>query len=513
MTATAERQRIRSRTTLDAVVAELAERRLSRFIREAWPVVEPAATYEHNWHIDAICEKLEAVTDFEIPKLVINIPPRHMKSLAVSVFWPAWVWIRAPWRRFLYASYAEKLSIKHSVLTRRVLQSPWYQARWGERFSLASDQNVKTKFETDEGGMRLATSVGGVGTGEGGDYLVVDDPHNVNEAESERKREGVIDWWDGAMSTRVNNPLESARVLIMQRVHEEDLAGHLIEQGWEVLCLPAEYEPSHPFIWPDDPRTEEGELLWGDRFNDEWIADQHKALGSYRYAGQFQQRPSAAEGGILKKHWWRYYKPMAWPQIRDVQQSIDCAFKDLDDSDYVSVQLWARDQAVKYLLAQIRARLDITGTLAAVRALTAWATVHGFLGNHAKLVEDKANGTAVIQVLRREIPGLIPVEPQGGKEARAHAAAPEVQSGNVYLPEDIIPCPIDPGDEDVDGDRWQATPTEAFVHEAGTFPRGANDDQVDAFSQSIIRYAGRGKRGGSGKPRTGGYKAGTGSDR
>lgn len=506
MSAVAERRRIRSRTTLDAVRAELAERSLARFVREAWPVVEPAATYQHNWHIDAMCEHLEAVTDFEIPKLVINVPPRHMKSLTVSVFWPAWVWLQAPWRRFLYSSYAEKLSIRDSVKTRRVIQSSWYQARWGDRFSLASDQNVKTKFETDEAGMRLATSVGGVGTGEGGDYLVIDDPHNVTEAESELKREGVIDWWDGSMSSRVNNPLESARVLIMQRVHEEDLAGHLIEQGWEVLCLPAEYEPNHPFVWPDDPRVAEGELIWPDRFDDDWIAEKKRELGSYRYAGQYQQRPAAAEGGILKRPWWKRYPALEWPELDEVLQSWDFAFKDLEDSDWVVGQLWGRDLANKYLLAQIRARLDFPASLDALRALTSWAERHGIRPNHAKLVEDKANGSAVMSVLRREIPGLIAVEPQGGKEARAHAAAPEVEAGNVYLPEDLIPCPIDPED------RWAATPTDAFIHEAGTFPRGANDDQVDAFSQALIRYAGRGKTR-KRRVRTGGYRAGVGGDR
>lgn len=501
-----ERQRVRSPTTLEAVRSELATRHLRRFIREAWHVVEPATTYQHNWHIDAICEHLEAVTRFEIPKLIINVPPRHMKSLAVSVFWPAWVWVSEPHRKFLYASYAATLSTKHSVLTRRLIDSRWYQDRYGDRFNLATDANLKTRFENDESGFRLATSVGGVATGEGGDYLVIDDPHNVNEAESDAKRDGVAEWWDGAMSTRINNPLEAARVLIMQRVHETDLTGHLTEQGdWTVLCLPAEYEPKHPFVYPDDPRSDEGEVLWPDRWGADWLAEKRRELGSYRYAGQYQQRPAAAEGGILQKRWWGSYEPYRWPQIAELIASWDCAFKDLDDSDFVVGQLWGRDGAAKYLLAQIRARLDLPGTLDAVAALSEWAIEQGF-GTHAKLVEDKANGSAVIQVLRREIPGLIAVEPQGGKEARAHAAAPEVEAGNVYLPVGAIPCPADPEE------RWGPTPTDAFIEEAGSFPRGAHDDQVDAFSQAIIRYGGRGRKKRR-RVRTGGYDSGRMADR
>jgi hypothetical protein len=222
---------------------ELATRRLSEFIRQAWHVVEPGTPFVPGWHLDAICEHLEAISRGDIRNLLITIPPRHMKSLAVSVFWPCWEWIRWPQRRWLYASYAESLSIRDSLRCRRLIQSPWYQSCFGDRFKLTEDQNEKHRFENDHSGCRIASSVGGSNTGEGGDRIVCDDPHNVQEGESEVIRRNACDWWDRVMSTRLNDPKTGAKVIIMQRVHETDLAGHVLEQGgYEHLCLPAEYE-------------------------------------------------------------------------------------------------------------------------------------------------------------------------------------------------------------------------------------------------------------------------------
>src|SRR6266567_3010869 len=224
---------------------ELAGRHLGEFIRQAWAVVEPATPFVPGWHIDAIVEHLEAVSYGQIRNLLINVPPRHMKSLLVSVFWPAWEWLRWPERRWLYSSYAATLSIRDSVKCRRLLESPWYQERWGNVFALTSDQNTKGRFDNSRSGYRLATSVGGAATGEGGDRIVCDDPHNVQEAESDSIRKSTLDWWDVVMSTRVNDPKTAVKVVVMHRCHQQDLSGHLLEQGdWEHLCLPAEYESS-----------------------------------------------------------------------------------------------------------------------------------------------------------------------------------------------------------------------------------------------------------------------------
>src|SRR2546421_5932599 len=180
---------------------ELATRSLREFIRQAWPILQPVTPFVPGWHIDALCEHLEAITYGHIRNLLINIPPRHMKSLTVSVFWPCWEWIRWPERRWLFASYAERLSIRDSVRRRRLILSPWYQSFFGDRFQLTGDQNEKHRFDNDHSGSRIATSVGGSNTGEGGDRVVCDDPHNIEEAQSEPMRQRACDWWDTVMST------------------------------------------------------------------------------------------------------------------------------------------------------------------------------------------------------------------------------------------------------------------------------------------------------------------------
>src|SRR3984893_3825149 len=196
----------------DEIDAELASRSLGEFVRQAWPVVEPSTAFVPGWHIDAIIEHLEAVTRGQIRNLLINVPPRHMKSLLVSVFWPAWEWIAHPERRWLYSSYAASLSIRDSVQCRRLIESPWYRSRWGHIFSLTGDQNAKMRFDNNRSGYRLSTSVGGSVTGEGGDRIVCDDPHKVDEVHSDTVRKAATEWWDVAMSTRANDRKSSALV-------------------------------------------------------------------------------------------------------------------------------------------------------------------------------------------------------------------------------------------------------------------------------------------------------------
>jgi len=283
------------------------------FIQAAWDILEPKNTFVKGEHLEAIVKHLEAVTNGEIQNLLINIPPRHMKSLAVSVFWPVWEWIHHPERRWLFASYALSLSIRDSVRCRRLIESDWFQSNWGDRFKLAGDQNAKHRFENDKTGARIAVSVGGSATGEGGDRVVCDDPHSVTERESDAARSAVLDWWDQTMSTRLNNPADGARVIVMQRVHEKDLAGHVLAQGgYEHLCLPAEFESTRYFLpseieWSDWRKTE-GELLWPARFSKETLADLKVRLGPSGYAGQFQQRPVPAAGARFQKEWFRYYR-------------------------------------------------------------------------------------------------------------------------------------------------------------------------------------------------------------
>ena len=272
----------------DWIEQELAERSLWEFTRQMWPWIDPAP-FKDNWHIGCIAEHLEAVNLGQIHRLIINIPPRHMKSSAVAVAWPVWTWIRRPEThllgpqvQFLFASYAQALSIRDSVKCRRLIDSPKFQERWGDRFSLTTDQNTKGLFENNHKGRRLAASVDSHLTGEGGNILVVDDPHNVRDKESEIKRMAALDWWDQSASNRLNDSVTGAFVVIGQRVHHQDLCGHLIDKGgWTHLCLPARYESDHPHVSIHDQRTKDGDLLWESRFPEETLQILEADLGSY----------------------------------------------------------------------------------------------------------------------------------------------------------------------------------------------------------------------------------------
>ena len=448
------------------------------FVDEAWNVVEPSTPFVPNWHIDAICEHLQAVVNGDIRFLMINVPPRHCKSRLASVFLPAWVWTFKAFIRWLFISYSADLATEHSLDCRRVIRSEWYQNNWGKAFQISSDQDRKTMFENDKRGYRIATSVGGTATGRGGDIIVVDDPHNVKEAPSKAKRTEVLNWWTQVMPTRDNNPKDPRRIIIMQRCHEMDLAGHILkeEAGWDWLCLPTEYNRKRMVTtsikW-HDPRQAENELLWPARFGVEEIARAKKVLGIYGYAAQHQQTPHPPEGGIIKTSWWKFYDDLPLTVrgelgFEELIQSWDLAFKDTDASSYVVGEVWGRLGADKYLVDQVRGRFDFIETIQQIRKLSKkWPQAVG------KLIEDKANGPAVINTLSKELAGIIPVNPQGGKLARLNAVSPEIEAGNVYLPKKA---------------EWVQDYLDEF---AAATPDGGGQfwDQIDATTQALMRLS------------------------
>ena len=453
-----------------AVRQALAERSFGHFIRYAWSAADPAA-FVGGWHIDAIAEHLEAVTVGAIKRLIINVPPRHMKSTAVSVLWPAWVWgpRRQPGAQWLFASYAANLAIRDSVRCRRVLESPWYQSQWGDVVQLAGDQNTKSRFETKQGGARIATSVDGAATGEGGDIVVIDDPHNVRQGDSARVREATCRWFDEVMALRLNDPEAGAFVVIMQRVNEGDLTGHILSRDgdWEHLCLPAEYEPDHPFARPTsigfcDPRTKPGALLWPARYSKVRLARMARQLGSHAAAGQLQQRPAPRDGGIVKMGWFQRYAATPDRQtIIRIVQSWDTANKAGSQNAYSVCGTWVETKRGSYLLDVLRSRLDLPDLLRIAKS-------HGLRWQpNALLIEDKASGTALIQHLMVEttLP-VLPVTPRGDKATRMEAETPVIEAGRVWLPEMAD---------------WLAE----YENEMRNFPNGAFADQVDMTSQYL----------------------------
>ena len=478
-----------------------ARRQFRHFIKQCWPVVEPAKALIHNWHIDAIGDHLQAVAEGQIHRLLITVPPGHTKTLITSVAFSSWVWIDRPQYRSIYASYASDLAIRDSVRCRALLKSPWYQETFKPEWRFAGDQDVKSRFENDRKGFRMAVGVNGEATGFRGHLVACDDPLNAREQHATAALEKVIFWWDQVMSSRLIDPANGAFVIIMQRLSERDLAAHVLcRGGYEHLNLPTEFEPERcsrtslkdPHTGKSwcDPRTEPGELLFPQMYTAEVIAEAKIDLGAQGFAAQHQQRPAPAEGSMFKRNWWRFWTPEGanLPAIRfrdanneeheavvvtvpkyveEQVQSWDCSFKAVGKADFVAGHLWGRLGADAFLLDRVHGRMNFTMTLDAIRNLS-----RKWPGAEAKLIEDKANGTAVIQTLAHELTGIIAVNPLDGKVSRAHAVTPRIEAGNVYLPHPAFaPWVLD------------------FIEEFAAFPNGRYDDDVDAATQALARLS------------------------
>lgn len=496
---------------LRQVRAERLRRSFALFVQQAWPHVDPAPLV-WNWHLDALCIHLQAVTDGEINRLLINIPPGHAKSMIVSVLWPAWVWARDPKWSAIFGSYELGLVMRDAVRSRTLMDSEWYSSLFRNPADLIpnaekepdpekraklmehnariwtwqEDQNAKKFYKNSAGGGRQGVSVG-AGTGYRAESLIVDDPLSADQANSEVERESANRWFFETMSTRFNDLATARRVVIMQRLHEQDLTGAILARegaAWCHLNLPSEFESKRRSItrtntgaelWRD-PRTEEKELLFPAKFSRETLAALKTSLGSYAYSGQHQQEPIPASGGLLKAEWFsRRWTPdvrapapgvtyKTLPQTFDRLLFVtDATFKKTSDSDFVAIGVFLLKRPDLFLIDLKWDRLSFTDTLQAIRDLRSkWPRVSEIA------IEDKANGSAIIDVLKKEIPGVVPFEPFGGKEARIAAAAPMIEAGNVWLPASAP---------------W----VDGVITEAIKFPKAAHDDAIDMLSSAIIR--------------------------
>ena len=463
---------------------------LHEFVKASWHVIEPGVPFVDGPHIQAICEHLQAVTDGQIRFLLINIPPRHAKSTIVSVLWPCWEWLRAPQEKFLCASYSGLLSTRDNVKARRLITSPWYQERWGEIVELTGDQNQKTRFENTATGYRIASSVGGTATGEGGSRLILDDPHSAQEAQSDTMRESALEWFDVVWSTRLNNPKRDAMVTIMQRLHEKDVSGRIIELGgWEHLCLPAEWDGVRrkTVLGVYDKRSTEGELLWPERFGEAELKKLKSVLGDYGVAGQLQQMPAPSGGGILKTdrfRLWPNYK--ALPPMEYILQSYDTAFTKDTHNDPTACSVWglffwegcynvmlidAWHDHLEY--PDLRARV--------IREWTAkYAGDKTDPTNKARspdlcLIEKKGSGQSLLQDLAQARIVVAEYNPgNADKISRAHMITPLMDAGLVWVPESKR------------GDTWP-TWAEPMMTQLSRFPNAEHDDYVDTLTQAL-RY-------------------------
>lgn len=450
-----------------------ARKSLRAFVEWAWPILEPGTVFQPNWHIDLVCEYLEAVTAGEIPRLVINIPPRYMKSLLVSVLWPCWEWYRQPSGRYIFSSYAEGLASHHSLSRRRLIRSRPYQ-RFAPDVRLTRDQQEKLEFHNTLGGIMVATSTGGSITGKGGNRLIIDDPHNPTQAESDAQRQQAIDFFRYTLSTRLDDPKRDAIVVVMQRLHTRDLTAICLEQGFEHLCLPA-LAPSHTtIVFPRSGRTVVRELdspLWPERQGVADLEHQRQILGSYGFAGQYQQSPVPREGGMFKLAWWRYWDQCP-ARFDDTTLSWDLSFKGGEGHDYVVGLALGRVGAVVYVLDRFKARASFTETCCAIEQMVA-----KYPNARVILVEDAANGPAVVDALKKKVRGILAVTPEGGKWSRAAAAQPQIEAGQVLLPRPRF----------ADGQlRIEYAWVEDFVEQCSLFSKGEHDDDIDALTQGLV---------------------------
>lgn len=467
---------------LDAVVraapvihGELLRRSFHRFVMEAWHVLEPSTKFQDNWHVRAICDHLEAVTKGDITRLIINIPPRFLKSNLVSVLWPCWTWANDPGKRFLTASYAKELATRDAVAARRLMESPWFKERFGFKFQFTSDQNVKTRYENNKRGYRVTTSVDAAVTGEGGDVILVDDPLNAKEGASEATKKACNTWWSESMTTRFNDPNTGAAVIIMQRLAQDDLTGYLLEQGgWDHLILPMRYEKANAKVTSigyKDPRTKDGELLFPDRFDEEATKRLERELGSFGTAGQLQQRPSPRGGAMIKTEWLGEYKEIPIGGLTIMSLDAAKGGKEVAANAYHALTVWKLHEKLSYLLFVKRDRMGYPDLKKAMKMFGA-----KFKPNLV-LIEDHSTGQALIQDLNvdTDFPyPIIAVAPETDKITRVSTESPYIEAGGLLLPKK--------------DHEWKAD----YVTELTTFPASTYADQVDSTSQYLAWVRNRG---------------------
>ena len=410
-------------------------------------------------HLEAIEDLLMEVYFGKLDRLLLSCPPRHGKSELISKYFPAWWILHRPKDRIILASYEASFAETWGRKVREIVEE------YGQYFGvfLRKDSKRASSWETTEGGGMYTAGVGGPITGKGANLLILDDPiKNAEQALSNTYREKTWDWFNSTAYTRIE---PGGAVIVMHtRWHEDDLAGRLGNTGkYLAVNFPAIADQE------DTLGRDPGEALWPKRFPVDTLLEIKEQIGSYWFNALYQGRPSPPEGSIIKREWFRHYEDNETPLGGFWIQSWDLTFKDTKDGSFICGQVWARDGANFYLIDQVRFRGDFVETIDRIKNMVA-----KYPKTRAVLVEDKANGPAVISSLKREIPGIVPVDVKGSKEARAHAVSPLFESGNVWVPK---------------GKKWLGE----YIEEMITFPAASHDDQMDATSQALdyLRSKGR----------------------
>lgn len=495
--------------TLKAIEKRKCEMSLASFVKAAWSVIEPGQPYVHGWHIDFICAHLEAISDGVLNadgtfynRLLVNVPPGTMKSLLIGVFWPAWEWgpRNKPNMRYVCASHSLELAIRDSLRMRRLVTDEWYQGHWGDRVTITGDQNAKAKFETTATGSRQACAFTGI-TGYRGDRVIIDDPLSVDDANSDAKREGVVTLFKEAVTSRLNNPDESAIVVVMQRLHERDVSGVILDKdmGYDHIMLPMRFDPNRACVTAlgyADPREIDGELLFEDRFPLHVVERDEAAMGPYATAGQYAQSPEPRGGGIVKDQWWQPWDKTEYPAIEYIVAALDTAYTTKSENDPSALTIWgvfsaSADQASTRMVDRYGRPIEMAtasqsealGATAKVMLMYAWQDrleigdlvvkveeLCTKMKVDTLLIENKAAGHSVAQELRRVFNtakfGVQMYDPKTlDKVARLYSIQHIFSEGMVYAP----------------NKDW----AEMVIRQTSSFPRGAHDDLVDTVSMGL----------------------------
>ncbi len=496
-----------------AAVAQMAcEASLHEFVKAVWGVME-TNPFQDNWHIRNICSALEDITYGRNRFLLINLPPRCGKTDIVSICWPIWTWIQSEKSftsgngvRFLCASYGDKLTLENADKMRDLANTGFVQAAWGDKIKMRADKSLKSAYGIASGGMRYSTSIGGTLLGLGGDIIILDDPHNTESVESDKERDASIRGWKELSSTRLNDPRLTAIVVVMQRLHELDVSGHIIsgkDYGkWVHIMYPMRHDPARHC--DSDPRTENRELMWPKRYGEKEVANIERDLGPYMSSGRLQQSPSPEGGGIIKADYWKLWPPdgeefgedglparkMEFPVMDYIIASVDTAYSAKTDADYNALAilgLWRREGLPKIMLMHCwQKRLDFRGEVLPRLpdereedykkrrkkgwGMLEWTAFECKRFNVDKLlVEGRATGITLAQeirkVYREESWSTQVVEPKSDKVARVYSVQHLFAEGMIYAPERD----------------W----AQGCIDEFSVFPKGRNDDRVDAVVMGI----------------------------
>lgn len=452
---------------LHDVLAAVLRNDLVAFIRKSYTQLHPAQPFQPNWHVEALAHALTRVATGECTRLIITLPPRYLKSVCASVAFPAWVLGRDPTQRIISVSYGADLAVKLAVDSRAIMRSPWYRQTFPGTV-LGRDKNTEHDLRTTRGGGRFTTSVGGVLTGRGGNLIVVDDPLKPDEALSDVSRTRVNNWFSRTLYSRLDDKRHDRIVLIMQRLHADDLIGYALgQEAWEHLNLPAlaETDALIPIAPGRLHRRRVGDVLHAARESRETLDKIRQTMGSFVFQAQYQQCPVPADGEIIKWGWFRRYRDRPSRQRGDlIVQSWDTASKAGERHDYSVCTTWLMRDREYFLLDVFRERLEYPQLKQAVigQALRYWA--------NRILIEDSGVGTGLIAELRfariENLPRPIAIVPTTDKITRLSVESAVVEAGSVTIPE-------------------KAPWLEAFRTELLQFPQGRHDDQVDSFSQFL----------------------------